>query len=219
MVRKFNFGGHLLKVSLYIHSDDIAKAQAVELAFELASSDEQRVEEEALILRRYIIESKQGAEDMPYPPTISWLLLEETQPPNLLRDFLANLVSGKPKEKLSAKSLRFVNSCSQDICFVNTNGRWVMPKHILLAMTVHHLTGSEEIISILNCYGHCQSYSRTLELETAMCNSVMAYNDIFPPSISIKHNSVVHLCWGNFDLNEETPTGAGTTHTAHGIII
>ena len=23
----------------------------------------------------------------------------------------------------------------------------------------------------------------------------------------------------NFDLNEETPTGAGTTHTAHGIII
>ena len=45
---------------------------------------------------------------------------------------------------------------------------------MLLAMTVHHLTGSAEIISILNRYGHCQSYYRTLELETAMCNSVIA---------------------------------------------
>ena len=84
-----------------------------------------RVEEAALILRRYITESKQGAEDMPCPPTTSWLLSDERQPPNLLRDFLANLGSGKPKEKLSAKSLRFVNSCSQDICFATTNGRWV----------------------------------------------------------------------------------------------
>ena len=49
-----------------------------------------------MILRRYIIESKQGAEDVPYPPTTSWLLPAERQPPYLLRDFLANLVSGKP---------------------------------------------------------------------------------------------------------------------------
>ena len=27
------------------------------------------------------------------------------------------------------------------------------------------------------------------------------------------------MCWHNFDLNEETPSGAGTTHTAHRIII
>ena len=81
------------------------------------------------------------------------------------------------------------------------------------------LIGSAEIISILNRYGHCQFYSCTLELETAMCNNVMAYNNILPPSISTEHNSAVHLCWDNFDSNDETPTGAGTTHTAHGIII
>ena len=27
------------------------------------------------------------------------------------------------------------------------------------------------------------------------------------------------MCWDNFDLTEETPSGAGTTHTAHGIVI
>ena len=185
----------------------ILQKDKLELAFELASSDERRAEEAALILRRYIIESRQGPEDMPYPPTTSWLLSGEGQPPNLLRDFLANLVSGKPKEKLSAKSLRVVNSYSQDICFATTNGRWVMPKYILLAMTVHHLAGSAEIIRILNRYGHCQSYSRTLELETAMCDSAMAYNNTLSPNISTKHNSVVHLCCDNFDLNEEIPTG------------
>ena len=83
-------------------------------------------------------------------------------------------------------------------------------------MTVHHLTGSVEIISILNRCGH---RSRTLELETAMCNSAMAYDNILPPSISTEHNSVVHLYWDNFNLNEETPMGAGTTHTARGIIM
>ena len=27
------------------------------------------------------------------------------------------------------------------------------------------------------------------------------------------------MCWDNFDINEETPSGAGTTHTTHGIVI
>ena len=202
-----------------VYSDEITKGQAIGVAFEHASSDEQRVVEAAMILRRHIIEPKKADKDMPYPPTTSWLLSNERQPPNVLKDFLSTLVSGKSKEKLSAKSLQFVNSCSEDICSATTNGQWVMPKQILVAMTVYHLTGSAEIISILNYYGHCQSYSRTLELETAMCNSVIAHNNILPQSISTEHNSVVHLCWDNFDLNEETPSGAGTTHTAHGIII
>ena len=93
-----------------------------------------------------------------------------------------------------------------------------MPKHILLATTVHHLTGSAEIITILNRFGHCQSYSRTLELETAMCRSVTDNSSHLPPSISTDNNVIVHLCWDNFDLNEETPSSTGTTHTVHGII-
>ena len=40
-----------------------------------------------------------------------------------------------------------------------------------------------------------------------------------PPSIVPDQNSFIHLCWDNFDLTEETPSGAGTTHTAHGIVI
>ena len=99
------------------------------------------------------------------------------------------------------------------------SNKWAMPKHVRLAMSVHHCTGSAELITVLNRFGHCQSHSRTLELETAMCKSVMSSNTYLPPSISTESNKIVHFCWDNFGLNEETPSGTGTTHTVHGIVI
>ena len=51
-----------------------------------------------------------------------------------------------------------------------------------------------------------------------MCRSAINSNTYLPPSISTEGNEV-HFCWDNFDLNEETPSGAGTTHTAHRIVI
>ena len=147
--------------------------------FELAASDEKRVEEAAIVLRRHIIESHRASDNIPFPPTTSWLLPDDREPPDLLQNFLSSLVSGKSRQKLSEKSKRFVSSCSQDICYAATNGQWLMPKHVLLAMTVHHLTGSADMITILNRFGHCQSYSRTLELETAVCKSVMSSNTIY----------------------------------------
>ena len=86
-----------------VYSDDITKGQAIGVAFELASSDEQRVVEAAMTLRRHIIEARKADKDMPYPPTTSWLLSNERQPPNLWKDFLSTLVSGKSKEKLICK--------------------------------------------------------------------------------------------------------------------
>ena len=90
-----------------------------------------------------------------------------------------------------------------------------MPEHLLLSMTVRHLTGSAELFTILNRFGHCQSYTRTLELETAMCSSISASDSVLPPpNIALQNNSVIHFCWDNFDLNEKTLYGTGT----HGIV-
>ena len=94
-----------------------------------------------------------------------------------------------------------------------------MPKHLLLSMTLRHWHGSAELITLLNCFGHCQSYSTTVELETIMANQVQQQNNILPSNIALTGNKVGHLCWDNFDVNDETPSGAGTTHSAHGILI
>ena len=92
-----------------------------------------------------------------------------------------------------------------------------MPKHLLLSMTVGHLTGSAELITILNRFGHRQSYTRSLELVTAMCSAVTANDSVLSPNISLQNNSVIHFCWDNFYFNEEKPSGSGTTHSTHGI--
>jgi len=42
---------------------------------------------------------------------------------------------------------------------------------------------------------------------------------VLPSTITATDNEVSHICWDNLDLNEETPSGAATTHTTHGIII
>ena len=94
-----------------------------------------------------------------------------------------------------------------------------MLKHLLLYMTVRHSMSSAELIKMLNRFGHCQSYTRTLEFVTAMCSSFTANDSVLPPNISLQNKSVIHFCWDNFDLNEETPSGTGTTHSTHGIAI
>ena len=201
-----------------VYAADI-EGEAVEAAFELAGSDERRLIECAAIIRRHIIECRLVSEPMPWPPSATWLLSNQRRPPEILLTFLIYLITGKPAKHASLKSQRCAQSFAEDLCYASTNGDWLMPKHVTLPMTVRHLTGSAEVITILNRYGHGQSYSRTLELETAMCNSVTSSVSVLPQSISTVNNAVIHLCYDNFDLDEETPSGSGTTHSTHGIVI
>ena len=171
------------------------------------------MEEAALITNCHINTSKHLSSEMPWPPSQHWLLSAERKPPQILKDFLSFVISGKSQQHNSCKTARLVDSLAQDICYAATHGEWVMPKHLLLSMTVRHLTGSAELITILSRFGPCQSYTRTLELETAMCSSISANDSVLSPNIALHYN------WDNFDLNEETPSGTGTTHSTHGIVI
>lgn len=201
-----------------VYSADV-EGSAVEKAFELASSDERRLHESAMILRfrRYIIDACRNSRPIPWPPSSDWLLSEERKPPEILLNFIMHLISIKPEKRMSAKTNRIDNSISGDICYAASNGEWVMLKHILLPIKVRHLTGNA--VTMLNRFGHTQSYTRTMQLETAMCSAVTASESTLPPNISPDKNSFLHLCWDNFDLNEETSSGSGITHSTHGIII
>ncbi|KAK3735621.1 hypothetical protein QZH41_007397 [Actinostola sp. cb2023] len=199
-----------------VESREYQKGQAVEAAFESAASEAKRLEEAALILRREIQSCYNVAGEMPSPPSTSFLVDGPIKPPSSLTDFIGVVISSK---KDSEKKQRIASSIAQDICKAATNGQWMMPKHLLLGMSLRHLTGSAEVVSILNRLGHCTSYSGLLELETAICKSIDDKESTIPSTIDPSKNVVTHLCWDNFDLREETPSGAGTTHTAHGIII
>lgn len=199
-----------------VYSSNVPQGQAIETAFEVAASESRRVEEAALVLRRIILDAGKAAPEMPWPPSHEYLLGENIQAPALLQDFLSVMITGK---KVAGTREKLILSLAQDVCKAATRGQWIMPKHLLLGMTIRHLTGSAEILTILNRFGHSVSYSCLLELETAMYNSIIDRQGIMPPCAQVEGSKMIHLCWDNFDLLEETPSGAGTTHTAHGIVI
>ena len=101
-------------------------------------------------------------------------------------------------------------SLCQDICFGVTKGKWLLPKHLLLGMTVRHETGSAKLVKYLNRFGHSTSHSKLLELETAMYESILE-SESHLPCAAITNAKMTHLCWDNFDLCEETQSGSGTT--------
>lgn len=51
-----------------------------------------------------------------------------------------------------------------------------------------------------------------------MRDNISMRDTVLPQTISPKRN-ITHLCWHNFGLNEETPSGSGTTQSSHGIVI
>lgn len=67
--------------------------------------------------------------------------------------------------------------------------------------------------------GHCVSYSKILELQTAIAEQIILSDNVLPHSVLHSSNRFTHYCWDNFDLLEETPTGSGTTHSVHGICL
>jgi len=193
--------------------------EAVQTAYEAAASDKRVLSDAANILRRNIQATYNKSPASPWPSSASYLQSEATKPPDSLVDFLAQLISGTSSDNSSDRTQILCGSFAEDICSATTRGRWTVPKHQLLGLTLHHLTGKADIVTMLHRYGHCSSYTAVLELETAMANQVQEQDAVLPSNTSATDNEVSHICWDNFNLNEETPSGAATTHTTHGIII
>lgn len=52
-----------------------------------------------------------------------------------------------------------------------------------------------------------------------MAVQTVTRDTVLPSNISVEGNKLMHTYFDNFDLLEETPSGAGTTHSTHGIMI
>ena len=69
-----------------VYNADV-EGSAVEKAFELASSDERRLQESAMILRRTIIDACRNSRPMPWPQSSDWYFSGERKPPEQLLIF------------------------------------------------------------------------------------------------------------------------------------
>ena len=102
----------------------------------------------------------------------------------------------------------------QDIVRSGSHGKVKTPKH----MAVCHLTGSKQIIKILNRLGHCASYDTVEMIDTALAREIFAKTEtegvVIPSNIAPR--SFIQFAANNNDINEETLDGKQTTHaTTH----
>ena len=199
-----------------VYSSNIGQGKTVEAAFEAAASDSRILEEAALILRRQVLDHAKSFQ-LPWPPPPGHALREQTPPPQLLMHFMQSVLSGE--KHASDQKQRVAAPLSHDIMYAITNGHWMTSKHIMLGVSLWHLTGQAEVITLLNRFGHCVSYTKVLEIITAVYLRVKEHTGPLPPHIVTHNNQVVHFCFDNFDLTEETPSGRGTTHSTHGLIL
>ena len=81
---------------------------------------------------------------------------------------------GKFVEMASDKDHRQILSISWDILYCSTTGLMKTPKHISLAMAVHHLTCSTQILSLLNNFGHAIAPSQLIEVDNALTEQELA---------------------------------------------
>ena len=81
-------------------------------------------------------------------------------------------------------------------------------------MSTHHLTGSKQIIILLNRMGHCISYGEMTSVDVSLATEVLAqseeYDTVLPSNISPQ--SFIQMGPDNDDFNEETIDGKNTTH-------
>ena len=168
--------------------------------------------------------------EIPWPPLASNLTLTSAsdQVPSELFNFIAwvtgfasdELPVEKPRVTVNDDLSRKILSISQDIIRLSrkANKSVILPKHHALAMAVKNMSGSKNLISLLNGLGHCISNNMLYEHDTALAELQIKRGENFIPS-SIKPNIHCTLVWDNNDFGEETLSGKGTTHNTNGIII
>ena len=127
---------------------------------------------------------------MPWPPDSTHLTQDTAEKivPAKLYNFLSWMVGfnedpvGDKFVTLPEKQHRRILSLSQDIIYLASNGRKAMPKQSSLAMAVRHVTGSAQLIGLLNGFGHATSHTMVLEHDTALAKKEIQNGEKKVPS-------------------------------------
>ena len=116
---------------------------------------------------------------------------------------------------------RWVLLIGQDIVYCASNGKIKMHKHLALPVAVKHITGSSQLVTLLNQLGHSVSDSQVNALNTTVAEDQLRQHNLsaaFIPSNIARQATPITLCRDNNDILEEIPTGLGTSHVTNGIV-
>jgi hypothetical protein len=152
---------------------------------------------------------------LPDPITTESFAKGQGNTPEQLFVFFITLFSGAetPIEHIE----RQAQSICDDIMFITTRGRTKPAKHLCLGLGLKSLTGSRQVIDILNKFGHSIGYHTVESLETQLACVITEKHHASPDGIHQQSGLCTGISWDNYDENSETLSGGGTLHDTVGI--
>ena len=91
---------------------------------------------------------------------------DDRLPPPSVSLFLTNLFKSS-KHGVTRNIRKLVESYSPDFIYSVSKGEVLTPKHFLLGISLHDMTGQRKIVQIGNRLGHSFSFDKLLDIETA----------------------------------------------------
>ena len=188
---------------------------AVRIAYDYVATPEKTITQTALLLRKLVHE----VEKTPISSdgtTFDQVKEGDASPPELLLTVFNILYGGANDKRHTARTQRWAASASQDALFAIRKGLVKPKKHIALGMAVKGMTGSKNLVSILNRFGHCLNYNCLEELETAI-GSAIQDREVACPEGTVQ-DLPFGVAFDNFDELTETLSGSDTHHDTMGIL-
>ena len=130
-------------------------------------SEEAIVTKAADIIRINVLEKIKQSNELAWPPTVDQLQDASRDPSKLLEIFYQRLIVGDNHHILTEQKQRIVRTFSEDVMYTVSNWSFLTEKHCALGMGLHSLTGMKQPIVFLSKLGHCISYDKVAEIETA----------------------------------------------------
>ena len=186
-----------------------------ESAIRLACYDKHYLKETARYLRTLVLNVKKTQSCLPDPLTVEALAEGQGDTPEELFDFFRTLFAGS--ETTTERIDRQAQSICDDVMFITSRGRTKPSKQLCLGLGLKSLTGSRQVIDILNKFGHSVCYHTVESIETELACVITEKHHASPDGIHQQSGLCTGIAWDNYDENSETLSGSGTLHDTVGI--
>ena len=134
-------------------------------------------------------------------------MFSKNRPP-IWEEFCSNFFKGKATTQLKTDVV------FQILHYNLTGGKEPTPFHIKVAEGVHGLTRSKQLVTALNHHGICVSYNTVKRIDVDLAERIIttAGNNRVPLPSVLEATSPLNGALDNFDRNESTLAGTGSTH-------
>ena len=129
-------------------------------------------------------------------------------PPPKWTEFCSYMFKGKTTTQLK------IDVVFQILHYILTDGKEPTPFHVMVAQAVHSLTRSKELVTALCHHGVCVGYNTVRRIDVDLAEQIIATagdNRVPLPRV-FEATSPLNGALDNFDRNESTLAGTGSSH-------